>query len=308
VSGTRSQYEPVLITENLSLPVDIAISYKSDLVSTAEIVTLGYKNGDFESEFNGRWFSKVSCVASGRIISLKSHLTGSGSGVINHGRFAVYSDLNGAPHNLLALSDVFDIASDFEGIMSASLVADVVAGNVYWFALEGDVIADNSAWNYFKAGVAGDSVQEYLTDLYTWNNDPVVHSSTWKVEIFAEYLSPPSFARFFIIVYSNYQGRTIENLCEIPFSLSQNWVRLTASLSGVIGVFRGYTAFIEISNARGSLWFDNVDIIHGGINWARDPFCNSIQTTFTKMFYQIPKNWAPEEIISGAFYGSVYEE
>ena len=113
-------------------------------------------------------------------------------------------------------------------------------------------------------------------------------------------------ARFYVIIYSNYQGRTIENTCEIYFALSQNWRRLTASINGVIGLFRGYTAFIEIQDARGTLLFDNVEIIHTGQNWARDPFCNSIQTSFTKAFYQIPKNWAPEEIITGAFYGSVY--
>jgi len=114
------------------------------------------------------------------------------------------------------------------------------------------------------------------------------------------------FAKFYIIIYSNYQGRTIENFCEIPFSLVHSWERLTASISGVKGQFRGYTAFIEIHDCRGDLLFDNVDIVHGGINWARDPFCNSIQTTFTKMFYQIPRNWAPEEIMTGAYYRSVY--
>lgn len=114
------------------------------------------------------------------------------------------------------------------------------------------------------------------------------------------------FAKFYIIIYSNYQGLTLENVCEIPFSLVHDWERLTASISGVKGQFKGYTAFIEIHDSTGSLLFDNVDITHGGVNWARDPFCNSIQTTFTKAFYQIPKNWAPKEIISGAFYGSVY--
>jgi hypothetical protein len=115
-------------------------------------------------------------------------------------------------------------------------------------------------------------------------------------------------ARFFVIIYSNYQGRTIENVCECTFALSHDWARVTASISSVQGQFRGYTAFIEINDARGTLLFDNVDIVHGGQNWARDPFCNSIQTTFTKAFYQIPKNWAPEEIISGAFYRSVFHE
>lgn len=114
------------------------------------------------------------------------------------------------------------------------------------------------------------------------------------------------FARFFVVVYSNYQGRTIENVCEISFSLSHDWERLESSISGVKGQFRGYTAFIEINNARGFLLFDNVKIYHSGQNWARDPFCNSIQTSFTKAFYQIPKNWSAETVPDGAFYRSVY--
>jgi len=133
---------------------------------------------------------------------------------------------------------------------------------------------------------------------------PVDIAISYKSDLVSAGVSPR--ARFFIIVYSNYQGRTIENNCEINFTLSHDWQRLTASISGVIGQFRGYTAFIEIQDARGTLLFDNVEIIHTGLNWARDPFCNSIQTSFTKAFYQIPKNWAPEEIISGAFYGSVF--
>ncbi|MES2382884.1 MAG: hypothetical protein V4538_17685 [Bacteroidota bacterium] len=115
-------------------------------------------------------------------------------------------------------------------------------------------------------------------------------------------------ARFFVIVYSNYQGRTIENTCEIEFDLSHAWERKTASISGVLGQFRGYTAFVEINDAQGTLLFDNVEIVHTGLNWARDPFCNSIQTSFTKAFFQIPKNWGAETIPDGAQYRSVYHE
>jgi hypothetical protein len=135
---------------------------------------------------------------------------------------------------------------------------------------------------------------------------PVNIGISYKSDLIPAGGSP--FAKFYIIIYSNYQGITIENKCEITFSLSHNWERLTASINSVKGQFRGYTAFIDIHDCQGSLMFDNVDISHGGINWARDPFCNSIQTTFTKMFYQIPKNWAPKDIISGAYYRSVYHE
>jgi hypothetical protein len=135
---------------------------------------------------------------------------------------------------------------------------------------------------------------------------PVNIAISYKSNLVSAGANP--YAKFYIIIYSNYQGITIENKCEINFALVHNWERLTAIISSVKGQFRGYTAFIEVHDARGYILFDNVNITHGGINWARDPFCNSIQTTFTKAFYQIPKNWAPKDIMSGAFYGSVYHD
>lgn len=114
------------------------------------------------------------------------------------------------------------------------------------------------------------------------------------------------YAKFYITIYSNYQGKTIENKCEIPFNILCPWEHVAQTIVNVQGQFRGYNAFIELHSLRGTLLFDNVVIYHSGQNWARDPHCNSIQTTFTKAFYQIPRNWIPTEIISGAFYGSVY--
>ena len=141
---------------------------------------------------------------------------------------------------------------------------------------------------------------------------PIVENVSLPVNIAISYKSTLTSvgsgarARFYITLYSSYQGRDLENYCVIDFSLSHDWERKTASISGIIGVFRGYTAYIEIFNANGTLLFDNVEIEHSGLNWARDPFCNSIQTSFTKAFYQIPRNWAPLSITSGAQYGSVY--
>lgn len=157
---------------------------------------------------------------------------------------------------------------------------------------------------YINKKVVGTRSEYYAKLVQEDLSLPVDIAISYKSDLSSAGDSP--LARFFIIIYSNYQGRTIENVCEISFSLSHSWERLTASISGVVGQFRGYTAFIQLQDVRGTLLFDNVDISHGGLNWARDPFCNSIATTFTKAFYQIPKNWAPEEVISGAFYGSVY--
>jgi len=133
---------------------------------------------------------------------------------------------------------------------------------------------------------------------------PVDIEISYKSDL--EVIGANPLARFYVIIYSNYQGRSIENVCEIPFTLEQDWERLTASISGVVGQFRGYTAFIQLQDVHGILLFDNIEVVHTGQNWVRDPFCNSIQTSFTKAFYQIPRNWAAETITDGAFFRSVY--
>ena len=143
---------------------------------------------------------------------------------------------------------------------------------------------------------------------------PVVEDLSMPVDIAisvkSDLVSAGSFpyARFFIIIYSNYQGLTKQNVCDIEIPLVHDWQRLTALISGVIGQFRGYTAFIQINDARGTLLFDNVEISHGGINWARDPFCNNISQEFTKAFQQIPDHWTPLSIVSGAFYHSNFPD
>lgn len=115
-----------------------------------------------------------------------------------------------------------------------------------------------------------------------------------------------AFAKFYCVVYSHYQGRTIETPCEILFPLVHDWATLTATISSVLGLARGYSAFLEIYNATGDLLIDNVEIEHSGQNWCRDPFCNDIDQGFTKAFYQIPKHWNAVDLSDGAWFGSIY--
>lgn len=113
-------------------------------------------------------------------------------------------------------------------------------------------------------------------------------------------------ARFFIEVYSHYQGLEIVTPLEINMSLDGNWHVATETLTGVIGKVRGYDAFIQIENARGDLYFDNVRLEHSGQNWARDPHCNNINQTYTKAFYQIPKAWDVDNLPDGCFFDFFY--
>ena len=115
-----------------------------------------------------------------------------------------------------------------------------------------------------------------------------------------------AFAKFYCVVYSHYQGRIIETECSVDIPLLSSWNTATASISSVLGMVRGYTAFIEIYNATGDLYIDNLSIEHSGQNWCRDPFCNDINQSFTKAFYQIPKHWAAVDVPEGAYFESVY--
>lgn len=141
--------------------------------------------------------------------------------------------------------------------------------------------------------------------LVTENFDlPLTISLSYSADLTS--LGAGSFASFYCILYSHYQGRIIETKCEIPFNFSQAWTTATATITRALGAMRGYTAFMEIHNARGVVYVDNINIEHSGQNWCRDPLCNDIDQSFTKAFAQIPKNWAPLDISEGAFFGSVY--
>jgi hypothetical protein len=113
-------------------------------------------------------------------------------------------------------------------------------------------------------------------------------------------------ARFYCVVYSSYQGRTIETPISIDFGLSDDWTRETATLSSVLGPVQGYSAFIEVYNATGNLYFDNVNITHDSENWARDPGCNNISQSFTRAFFQVARAWVPVDVVEGVDFGSIY--
>lgn len=113
-------------------------------------------------------------------------------------------------------------------------------------------------------------------------------------------------AKFFCEVYSHYQGRIITTLCNISIPLISGWATGTATISNVLGLVRGYSAFIEVKNAVGVLAFDNIELNHGGFNWARDPQCNDVNQAFTKAFYQIPKHWIDIDVPEGAQFESSF--
>jgi len=113
-------------------------------------------------------------------------------------------------------------------------------------------------------------------------------------------------ARFSAIIYSSYQGRTIETPADIDFDLVTDWKTASFGIGEVIGLVRGYALFLELDGVRGDVWFDNVRAEHSGQNWVRDTHCNNIKMAFTKKFYQVPAHWVAIELPEGSYYNSEY--
>jgi len=133
---------------------------------------------------------------------------------------------------------------------------------------------------------------------------PLVLTISYKSNLSSAGASPR--ARFYAVVYSLYQGRTIENIAEINFDLVAGWKSATVTISSVIGLIKSYALFLELYNVSGTLYVDNISGFHSGFNWVRDPVCRDLDQAFTKAFYQVPKHWVPVEISEGCFFGSVY--
>lgn len=119
--------------------------------------------------------------------------------------------------------------------------------------------------------------------------------------------SAPS-ACFYAEVYYSLQGVNLSAILPIYLDLQSGWKYAEVSLSSQIGIVIGYTLFIHLKDLRGEIYFDNIIAEHSGQNWARDPYCLNIDTTFTRAFYQIPKNWVAEILPEGAEYDSIYKD
>jgi len=115
-----------------------------------------------------------------------------------------------------------------------------------------------------------------------------------------------SFAKFYASVRRLYQGQNLDELLEIAIPLSSAWTRDTATLSSVIGIVTSYSLYIHLYKVTGELLFDNVLASHSGSNWARDRLCESIEESFSRAYYQVPKHWAPVTQPAGSSYQSIY--
>ena len=114
------------------------------------------------------------------------------------------------------------------------------------------------------------------------------------------------YAKMYAKIWNSYQGVDDEHLLEIDLTLVHDWQTVDATLSTLRGTIIGYTLYLELHDVTGELYVDNIIAEHNAQNWARDAGMKSFAVTFTKAFYQIPKNWAAISLPDGAEYDSVY--
>jgi hypothetical protein len=117
---------------------------------------------------------------------------------------------------------------------------------------------------------------------------------------------PNPSAKFYATIWRIYQGQNLFEDLEINIPLTSDWQRQENTLSSVVGQAISYNLYIHLKDVRGELLFDNVVAEHSGQNWARDIYCKKIEQSFTRGFYQVPKNWAAEILPEGAVYLSIY--
>jgi len=115
-------------------------------------------------------------------------------------------------------------------------------------------------------------------------------------------------ARFYAIIYSSYQGRTIENEIGFNYNIASGWTRETVTASEIIGVVRSYELRIELDGVRGWFEWDDVVAQHTGTNYARDFRCTDVNNDLTAVNYQIERSWEEQFLPYGSVFSSVYPE
>jgi hypothetical protein len=133
---------------------------------------------------------------------------------------------------------------------------------------------------------------------------PLDISISYKSDLTAVGGNP--YAKFYAIVFRNYQGRTLPSACVCDLDLTGDWATVSNTITDVVGMAVGYALYIEINDCTGELQFDNVRAEHNGQNWVRDASCNSVDVSFTKQYAQVPRNWTPEILENNSFFDSVY--
>lgn len=79
------------------------------------------------------------------------------------------------------------------------------------------------------------------------------------------------------------QGFTLE--------LGDGWTRDSLIITEAPGAVLGYSLFFSFTDLDGEFWFDNVEAVHTGTNWAIDPFCNNVAPEILPQWGNVNPTW-----------------
>ena len=92
----------------------------------------------------------------------------------------------------------------------------------------------------------------------------------------------------------------------VNMPLDDDWAEQEIEISAPGGYVGTYELQIRLNDVVGEIWFDNIVAEHGGVNYARDEYCDDIVREFFDEWFNVAHNWEPTNVPSGAIWESIY--
>ena len=144
--------------------------------------------------------------------------------------------------------------------------------------------ATPSTFHQFKVGHINIDQSEPHITIQQYRREPYVLPCTvgisYKAALAAEGTSPYAMMKLRTRYY--YAGKNRESVVSTMINLAQEWTRQTFEPIAVPGRVYEWKIQIEVYNAYGDLWFDDVYVEYGGEIKSRDPYCNEVEKQWTK--------------------------
>lgn len=208
--------------------------------------------------------------------------------------------------NLFVQDTAYRLKYGIAGVAVPSLIHQYKVGRIEIAAPAQKVVLAQFHPNkyYVSKKLPGKTTQREDVAIYEYLTLPLQVGCSFRSNLTAVTGTP--IAKFYGIVYSNYQGRTIETEVGFDIPLTSGWTTETATITNVIGVARSYDLYITLDGVRGWFEWDNVIALHNGTNYARDMRCNDVNNNLTRANYQLEKSWEEQFLPSNTAFDSVY--
>jgi len=200
------------------------------------------------------------------------------------------------------------IKLDLPGVVTPSIYHQDMVGEIYIAApaTEAKIIQPHPYAYWVSRKVAGKKAMYEPIKIQEIFSLPLSLGISFKADLVAA--GPNPSAKFYAEIKHLYQGQNLLDKLEINIPLVHDWTRATATSAFYLGLAISYNLYVELHDVLGTLLFDDVVAQHNAQNWARDIFCSNIDQSFTRSFYQVPKNWAAVIMPAGAEFASVYPD